>query len=173
MFEIIWNTLGLIGAIITLISVILFISSVVAWFLGVAPLFRRLGFGRWSRKLYIAADTTNYDSLKTDLTSSGVFRDKNIRLINKDNLSLVKNVDLLVVHYQSFNESEMELIIANKGHKAGLIVYFPEFNPPHNVVPANIMKLINNEPHSILVNMRGRLINDVLVTLLSTSYEKK
>jgi len=35
------------------------------------------------------------------------------------------------------------------------------------------IEMVNKEPFTVLVNMRGRLVNDILITLMSTSYDKK
>ena len=161
-----------VGLITTAVSILLVLATAVGWALGIAPLMYRLGLGRWSRKISIAAESSVYDSLKTDLIDSGVFREKNIQQISKTTLSKAKDANLMLVHYASFDENEIKTIISNKKSSAGMVVYFPDFSPT-NRIPDDVSKLINNEPHSVLVNFRGRLINDILVTLLSTSYEKK
>ena len=170
--ETIRTFLELVGLITTLVSVMLFFVAVVGWFLGIGQLLYRLGLGRWRRKISILADSDVFASLKTDLVSSGVFRGKNVDHITKNDLSKVKDCSLLLVNYGSFTEREVKTIIKNKKSNAGMVVYFPDFSPT-NRLPEDVVTLINNEPHTVLVNFRGRLINDVLVTLLSTSYEKK
>lgn len=157
----------------TIFAVCLFVWSVISWCMGVYPLFLRLGFGRWSRKIAILADDANYSSLKTDLVDTGIFREKNIYQIKNDTLSKVKDVTLALAHYQSFSEEEIRTILSNKKSNAGFIFYFPEFIPGQNVIPAETVKLINNEQFTTIVNMRGRLMNDIVTTLLSTSYDTK
>lgn len=163
----------IVGAITIIVSISSFFYMVACWILGIAPIVRRLGLGRWYRRVFIAAEGDSYSSLKTDLTDSGVFRERNINQITSKSLNKIKTADLTLVHYQSFTEDQIKNMINNKRNGAGLIFYFPEYNPPTNIVPAQVMKLMNSEPQTILVNMRGRLINDLLVTLLSTSYDKK
>ncbi|MEX2405457.1 MAG: hypothetical protein WD579_02530 [Candidatus Paceibacterota bacterium] len=137
------------------------------------PLFLRLGFGRWSRKIAILANDGKYSSLKTDVVDTGIFREKNIHQIKNDSLSKVKDVSLALIHYQSFSKEEITTILNSKRSNAGFIFYFPEFTPPTTVIPPNVMNQINNHQFTIVVNMRGRLMNDIIVTLLSTGYEKK
>lgn len=161
-----------IGLITTAIAVLTFFAAVVGWILGISPLMYRLGLGRWRRKIAIVANNEDYNLLQTDLVDSGVFREKNIHQVSATTLSKVKEANLLLVNYGSFTEAQIKTIIRNKRSKAGMVVYFPDFSPT-NRIPDDIAKLINNEPHTVLVNFRGRLINDILVTLLSTSYEKK
>jgi hypothetical protein len=164
--------LEIVGLITTAVSILLVLVTAFGWALGIAPLMYRLGLGRWSRKISIAAEGNTFTSLRSDLIESGVFREKNIQQISKNTLSNAKDANLMLVHYGSFTEAEIKTIVANKKSSAGMVVYFPDFSPT-NRIPDDVSKLINNEPHSVLVNFRGRLINDVLVTLLSTSYEKK
>ncbi len=163
--------LEVVGLATTLIAVIVFFMAVLAWFLGISPLLYRLGLGRWRRKISVLANSDNYPSLQKDLISSGVFRAKNVEHVTSKSLADVKNSNLILVDYSSFTPAQIKTIIGNKQSSAGMVVYFPDFSPT-NRVPDDILKLINDEPHSVLVNFRGRLINDILITLLSTSYEK-
>lgn len=165
--------LDIVGAVTTALGIIFFFIAVISWLLGVSPLLYRLGFGRWSRKIDIVADDTNFNSLKKDLEKTGVFRSKNIRHINASNLADVKEMNLGLLHYQSFTVEQVEAILSDKKSSAGLVTYFPEFSPPSNVIPVDMMKKINDHSFTTIVNFRGRLVNDLLVTLLSTSYEKK
>lgn len=164
---------NIVGVLTTLFAICLFIWAVISWILGVYPLFLRLGFGRWSRKIAIVANDNMYLSLKTDLVDTGVFREKNIYQIKEDTLSKVKETTLALVHYQSFTEDQIKNILLNKKSSAGFVFYFPEFTAPSVVIPLEMMKLINNEQFTTIVNMRGRLINDIVNTLLSTSYDKR
>lgn len=162
-----------IGFLTTVFAIVLFVWAVISWFLGVYPLFLRLGFGRWSRKIAIAAENNMYSSLKADLVDTGVFREKNIYQVKRDSLAKIKEESLVLVHYQSFKESDIKRILSSKKSNAGFIFYFPEFAPPKVAISPEIMKAINNEPFTIIVNMRGRLINDIVTTLISTGYDKR
>lgn len=161
-----------VGTLTTLVAVLAFFGLVIAWILGISPLLYRLGLGRWQRKISVLADSDNFSSLKGDLVDSGVFREKNIERITDKHLSKVKDSNLLLVHYGSFDADQIKTILSNKKSSAGMVMYFPGFSPT-NRIPNDLTELINNEPHCVLVNFRGRLINDILITLLSTSYDKK
>lgn len=166
-FFIIW---GGVSATIVLLGIIL---HIIAWFLGITPLLLRLGFGRWFRKIAIVANPDMYSVLKKDLIDSGIFRTKNIsEAITEASISDVKNHNLLLVHYQSFNETQIKSILANKKSCAGMIFYFPEFSP-ENRISDHIRDEISNTPNTTLVNFRGRLLNDIVTTLITTSYEKR
>lgn len=142
--------------------------------MGIAPLLWRLGYGRWFRKIAIVAKSDSYESLRSDLVRSGIFRDNNIFSIYPESLSQVKDHDLLLVHYQSFTEDEIKTILANKKANAGMIFYFPEFCPEEGIKIADDMrKQINSNENVSVVNFRGRLLNDIITTLITTSYEKR
>lgn len=160
------------------LSVILILLGVVLnfvfWFLGIAPLLWRLGFGRWFRKIAIVANTDVYNQLKKDLVDSGIFRENNISPISSQSLAEVKDRDLLLVHYQSFNENQIKTILADKRSKAGMVFYYPEFSPQNGKkIPDEMLSQISNKENTTVVNFRGRLLNDIITTLITTSYEKR
>jgi len=164
---------NIVGMLTTIFAICLFVWAIISWILGVYPLFLRLGFGRWTRKIAIVANDNMYSILKTDLVDTGVFREKNIHQIKDGALSKIKEATLALIHYQSFTEDQIKTILADKKSNAGFIFYFPEFTPPTVVIPPAMMKKINNQQFTTIVNMRGRLINDIVTTLLSTSYDKR
>lgn len=165
--------IDIVGVLTTIFGVVLFLWAVISWCFGVFPLFLRLGFGRWTRKIFIVSNDEKYASLRADLVDTGIFREKNINQIKNDSLAKIKDVTLALVHYQSFSEIEINTILANKKAHAGFIFYFPEFTSPTTVIPPEMMKAINNQQFTTIVNMRGRLVNDIVTTLLSTSYDKR
>ncbi|MCX6721575.1 MAG: hypothetical protein NTY04_00040 [Candidatus Staskawiczbacteria bacterium] len=139
---------------------------------GVAPLLWRLGYGRWFRKIAIVANSGHYEDLRTDLISSGIFRKGNIFSISSQNLAKVKDGDLMLVHYKSFSETEIKTILSNKKSKSGMIFYFPE-KTLENKISAEMTKEIGAKENTTIVNFRGRLLNDIVTTLITTSYEKR
>lgn len=163
----------IVGVLTTVFAICLFIWAVISWALGVYPLFLRLGFGRWGRRIAIVANDDMFSTLRTDLIDTGVFRAKNIYQIKANTLSKTRDCTLALVHYQSFTEDQIKTILSNKKSNAGFIFYFPEFTPPSVVISSEMMKSINSQQFTTIVNMRGRLINDIVITLLSTSYDKR
>ncbi len=144
------------------------------WILGIAPLLWRLGYGRWFRKIAIVARDEYFNSLKNDLVDSGIFREKNISQISSQHLSKIKDHYLLLVHYQSFAEDQMKNILNDKKSGAGMVVYFPEFSLQEGKkISDEMIKAINNKENTTIVNFRGRLLNDIVTTLITTSYEKR
>jgi len=151
-----------------------FLITFIFWALGITPLLWRLGLGRWMRKIAIAANTEAYNSLKTDLIGSGIFREKNIEQITAEHLSKIKNHSVVVVHYQSFTEQEIHELLNDKQSTCGMIFYFPRSNTTEEEkIPQQMMLAIGKKENTVVVNFRGRLLNDIIITLITTSYEKR
>lgn len=151
-----------------------FILNFVFWAMGIWPLLWRLGLGRWTRKIAIVANAEVYNQLKKDLVDSGIFRESNISQISSQSLAEVKDRDLLLVHYQSFTEDQIKTILGNKKSRAGMVFYYPIFsNKKDEQIPPEMFKQISSKENTTLVNFRGRLLNDIITTLITTSYEKR
>lgn len=160
----------IVGAATIVAAIIGGLATFFGWTMGIFMVMKRLGLGRWYRKVTIVSDTSGGESLKKDLVDSGVFRNKNIHIIGENNLSDVKNADLILLDYWSINSDKALTAIGNKQRHAGLIVYSPM---KKGRIADEVTERINDEPFTTLVNMRGRLVNDLLITLISTSYDKK
>ena len=162
------------GGISVTLIILGFLLNIIFWVLGIAPLLWRLGYGRWFRKVAIVASDEIYNSLRSDLKDSGIFREKNIHHISVANLAKVKEHYLLLIHYQSFSEENIKNILNDKKSKAGMIIYFPEFSPSEGKrISDEMIKEINVRENTTIVNFRGRLLNDIVTTLITTSYEKR
>ena len=163
----------IVGGISTIGSLIVVGLIVIAWIRGITPVLWRLGTARWKRKIGILATGSDSTTLKKDLIDSGIFRKKNIKEITGNHLSDIKDLSLLVVHYQSFKESEIEEMLQYKTSNAAMIFYFPEYSPSNKqLIPEHINTQISRRANTILVNHRGRLLNDILITFITTSYGK-
>ena len=166
--------INVVGSVTILVAIAMFFYTVLGWFFGVAPMIKRFGLVRWFRKIYILAEGDMYDDLKKDLEDSGVFRKRNIFKITKNHLLDVKDIDFALIHYQSFTKNTVKQILKDRKPKAGFVFYYPEFDPQNGkMIPRDMIKLINKHQFTTVVNFRGRLINDLVTTLLSTSYDKR
>lgn len=162
---------GGITATITVFGVVL---SFVFWALGIAPLLWRLGLGRWLRRISIVSNLEKYNELRTDLVDSGIFRGNNVSQINPQQLPKIKDSDLILVDYQSFDESQIYEILSYKKNTAGMIFYYPNYSHEKGKnIPEEMRNKISNTPNTTVVNFRGRLLNDIVTTLITTSYEKR
>ena len=164
----------IVGGLFTIFAVTTILLTLIFGILGITPLLWRLGYGRWFRKIAIVANDNTYNNLRKDLIDSGIFRKKNISQISSKFLTEIKDHDLMLVHYQSFNENQIEEILNNKKSKAGMVFYYPGFSPKEGkVIPDAIRDKISDKENTTIVNFRGRLLNDIITTLITTSYEKR
>jgi hypothetical protein len=160
--------LDLVWDIATVVMILTWIYTFLARLFWVRPILLRFWFWRWFRKIAIVAKNDEYSQIESDLKWSWIF--KNITSILPWSLWSVKDHDLLVVHYESFSEEEIKEIISYKQAKAWMIFYHP--NADTRIAP-EMMKIIWNKQNTTVVNFRWRLLNDIVTTLITTSYEKR
>lgn len=103
------------------------------------------------------------------LVDSGLFKEKNIHIISNDEISKGSDYTMMIVYYPDFKDSLHE-IISQKKDEDSLIVYAPQSK---GRIEVEILETINKQRNSIIVNMRGRLLNDVLTSMITTNYGKK
>jgi hypothetical protein len=66
---------------------------------------------------------------------------------------------------------KMQVLFINiKKTSTPLIIYSPQGTDKIN---QDSLEKINNEPNSVIVNFRGRLLNDIFTSVITTSYDKK
>lgn len=149
-----------------LFSLAVLICAAYLWIKGILPVLWRLGIGLSKREIAIFSDN-EFDGLKSLLVDSKIFRHKNIVRIDKGSIRKAENLSLLLVDWKSF-EGNIDEILQIKKDSAALIIYAP----PQAVKPDDVTK-INLHRNSIIVNMRGRLLNDILTSMMTTGFEEK
>ena len=77
---------------------------------------------------------------------------------------------MLIVVYGYLNNDDFQNIVRNKSSRCGLIVHCP---PEKGRIAAEEMELLSKSTFTALCNFRGRLVNDVLLMMLSTSFKKE
>ena len=135
---------------------------------GVLPIWIRLGLGLSNRKIAIYAEK-DFDSLKSLFVDSGIIKEKNIHKIAFDSLSKGENYTIMLVNFPEFND-KIEDILKYKKDSDALIIYAPQNS---GRIDEKTLELINSHRYSLIVNLRGRLLNDIVNSMITTSYEKK
>lgn len=156
------------GGLSTLLTLIAAVYVIYLFVRGIFPVWYRLGMGLSRRKIAIFADN-EFDGLKNMLVSSGLFQESNVLRIDRGSIRKAAGMTLFLVHWKSF-ETEIEKILGMKDDSTALIVYAPQ---EEGFIDKAIMGRINQERNSIVVNLRGRLLNDVLVSMITTGYKTK
>lgn len=165
LFKQIMDIIGYFGTAWLLLSgLIVFI----AWLKGILVPVWRLGNGLAKRKITIFAKGDNRESFKNLLLDSSLFSSKNIRSVTKkEDFGRSENSTLYLVIWDDFG-NEINEILNKKSDHTALIV----FAKPNQLDNKNWEDL-GNHRNVTVVNFKGRLLSDILVSLMVTGYEKR
>lgn len=167
--EAIWNTLAIVGAIETVILVLGIIYAIFLWFRGILPAILRLGNGLAKRKIAIFAKGDNVSSLKNLLNDSGLFKQKNIfEITHTGDMGKAEEASVYLVYWHDWS-TEIDKILGMKPDKCALVVYAPY---DKDRIPVEQMKNLDGKRHSAVTNFRGRLLNDIVTAMITTSYDR-
>lgn len=159
-------------AIISKIPLILAALAAIAlawsFFKGVFPALWRLGLGLSKRKIAVFANSDHFASLKSLLLGSGLFQEQNIVQIPFDQLDKAADYSLFLLRWGDCKDQAGK-IIDIKHDSAGLVLYAPHED---GTVTPDVLTVLNNKSNALLVNFQGRLLNDILVLMITTSYTK-
>ncbi len=158
----------IIGGITTLFSILLLLYTIYIVLNGVLPVWIRLGKSLHGKKIAVYAEQ-DYESLKSLLVDSGIFKKKNIFKISKDSIEKGETFTMMLVNYPEFPD-KLESIMKSKRDSDSLIIYAPQ---SCGRIENELMNKINDKRNSIVVNFRGRLLNDIVTSMITTVYEKK
>lgn len=163
---IVLTALDWLGYASTIIVIISFILGLIAWARGIFPAVIRLGNGFAKRKIAIFAKGDHLISLNSLLMDSKLFRKKNIIDISFDgDIGRAEDITLLLVYWDDW-QNKIDEIMRKKNDGAALIVYAPGSVS----IPREKYDALNNERNVIVTNLRGRLLNDIVASLITTSY---
>lgn len=157
------------GGILILLMLLQMAITIYLFAKGIIPVWIRLGMGLSQRKIAVFAEGDEFGNLKSMLVDSGLFMESNVVKIHKNSIKKAENMTLFLVHWKSF-ESEIEDILEIKKDPVALVVYAPQSEGKIDTVKLN---KINNQSNTIIANFRGRLLNDILISMITTSYKMK
>lgn len=157
----------IVGGLLSLIAVLNIFASLYLVLKGVVPVLYSLGISLSKRKIAIFSDS-KFNELKDILIDSGMFRDKNIVKIDKTALKKASETSFYLIHY-AFCKDIIDNIISIKKDTDAMIVYAPQ---DEGFIEKNTLNKINSQRNTIVVNFRGRLLNDVLVSMITTSFTR-
>ncbi len=165
----------------TILTIIINLEKVLALLLTIGglyvALFRvldRLGTGLQSRKISIIADAAEYTLLKKDLKDTGIFREDNVHRLKPETLDTpekaaaeLSDESLLIFIYTAPEQDELlKRVLAGKQTKAGLIVY------ARSKLSEELFAEIGETSNAVIVNAKGRLLNDLLNLMMTTSLQR-
>lgn len=165
--EDILKILDVIGYVSTVIVIIATVVSIYRWAVGISPALWRLGKGLAGRRIAVFAEGDNFSSLKSLLTDSKLFKENNIIHVTKNDIGRAESCSLFLAHWKSI-ESQLDDILSKKKDGKALIIYQPRED---GLIKETDLAKINQHRNVIVVNFRGRLLNDIVTSLITTSYE--
>ena len=158
------------GRISTVIVIVSFLYTIYLWIRGIAPVLVRLGNGLARRKIALFAKGDMLVSLESLLHDSKLFNQANIVKIATDgDIEKAADATLFLLAWHDW-EHKINEILAEKKEGTALIVYAPQ---EKGFIPSTMMTLLNSKRNVVVSNFRGRLLNDVVSSMITTSYEKK
>lgn len=145
-----------------------FILTLYLVFKGVIPVLYRLGIGLSKNKIAIFAKDQEFNELKRIILQSRLFNEKNIIQINNNNIEMASGLNVFLVYWED-SKDFFDEIRRKKSKDTSLIVYAPPSIP--RIDDENLC-LINNTMNANVVRFKGRLLNDILTSMMTTSYTK-
>lgn len=140
--------------------------GVIVWLRGISPALYRLGNGLAKRKIAVFAKNDNAVSLKSLLTDSKLFKRNNIFEITcKDDIGKAAEASVYLVHWHDWADDISE-ILSKKPDKCAMVVYAPY---DKGRIPDEQMKNLDGKRHTAVTNFRGRLLNDIVTAMITTS----
>jgi hypothetical protein len=135
---------------------------------GILPVLIRLGRGLAKRQIAIFAKGDRLQSLKNLLLDSKLFKAKNIKEITSvGDMGRAEGVTVFLVFWEDWKD-DINQILKAKTDSTALIVYAPvELGD----IPPKQMRQIGERRNVTVTNFRGRLLNDIVVSMITTSYD--
>lgn len=137
---------------------------------GVTQALWRFGLALFGKKILIIASEEDYSYIREDLVNSGLIKPRNIEYVSKKYLGKTRDALLLIVVHGVLNSDELKYVVREKSSRCGLIVYCP---PEKGRIGQSEMELLSSTSFTALCNFRGRMVSDVLLMMLSTSFKRK
>src|SRR5690606_20184958 len=109
-----------------------------------------------------------FSSLSTSLKDSGIIKSKNMCHISLDNIDKSKAFTIFLVDWETSSGSIDQILASRSNHHTAVIIYAKPAT-----IPADKMNDIANRSNTIVVNFKGRLSNDILNSLVTTSFDGK
>ena len=151
---------GGLSALLILLGVL---YQIICWFLGVTPIIARLGKAIWKRDVSIVGNKESFEFLRDTLLSSELFRKKNITFIDTKTLEKVKKSSLILVDWETSEDKIDTIFVNRKDESVPVIIYVGA-----NKISGEKIAELGNRINTIVVNFRGRLVNDVLISMMTS-----
>ncbi|KCZ98438.1 hypothetical protein HPO_09505 [Hyphomonas polymorpha PS728] len=164
------DLVSLVRIVPAIVAIIAAVGLVVGIASGLIPVLLRLGRGLNARKVAIFATGPNLAALENVLTDSRLFKAKNIVVVNsRSELGRAETASVFVVYWAAWKD-HIDDIIRLKKDSTALLIYAPQVD---GYIPKEAIEKLELERNVVISNFRGRMLNDLIVAMMATAYEKK
>lgn len=161
--------IAVVGTIETIVLILAIAWGVLLWIRGIFPALLHLGNGLAKRKIAVFAKGDNVGSLRDLLLDSKLFRKGNIiEVVRTEDVGRAEGASVYLVHWHDWADGIGD-VLAQKPDACALIVYAPY---DKGRIPDDQMKNLDGKRHTAVTNFRGRLLNDIVTAMITTSYER-
>ncbi len=157
---------AIIGGFSTLLVMLGILYRIACWSFCIVPVAIRFGIAIHKREVAIFADDKAFGDLEECLTNSKIFKKKNIVLIRDGSLEKAKTKTVFLVDWTSFGSNIDKIFALRKNEQTPIVIYAKPGS-----IPQDQMNIIANQINVIVVNFKGRLLNDISTLLITTSYD--
>lgn len=162
----VFDYLGYFATVVILFQII---AAIILWVMGIAPVLIRLGNGLARRKIALFAKGDEASSLESLLKDSKLFKHTNIRKITSQaDLGIAEGASIFLVYWPQWKTS-IRQIVNKKKDSTVLIIYAPQ---DQGIIDPEDISFLGNQRNAVVSNFRGRLLNDIVTGMITTSYEK-
>lgn len=142
--------------------------AIYLWARGIGPALWRLGNGLAKRKIALFAKGDNLDSLMSLLTDSRLFKRSNIIDVRKkEDVGRAESATLFLVFWPDWS-NDIDKVLEKMSDECALVVYAPG---DKGRIPDKEMAKLDIRRHTAVTNLRGRLLSDIVASIITTSYE--
>jgi hypothetical protein len=160
--------LNIVGYLTSIIFLITLGRGIFLWAKGILPVILKLGNGLVKAKIAIFATGNELDNFRDLLLKSDLFSPTNIiDITSYGEIGLAKDTSLYLVDWDNW-QSDFNDILSQRGEKGKPIVIYA----PPRTIPPEKMNELSVEQNLTVTNFRGRLLNDVMISLITGSYNK-
>ncbi len=156
----------IVGGLTVVVATLGIIYRVVCISLGVTPLVFRIGKAIWRRKVAIIGSFEAFSFLKDCITDTEIFNKKNVIHVPIHNIEKVKEHTILLIDWETSGNKIDQIFLARKNNNTAVIIFASVGS-----IPQDKMAEIANRSNTVVANFKGRLLNDILNSLITTSFD--
>lgn len=170
LLQIFYSARDCITAICSVFGFIALLVVAAGSFAGITQALIRFELALFAKKIAIIAGLDDFNDIRKDLVNSGLIKTRNIQHVTNKHLDEAQSALLMIIVHEYLSNEEFNAVVRGKKPQCGLIVYCP---PEKGRIDEQGMKLLSMISFTALCNFRGRMVNDVLLMMLSTSFKGK